>query len=179
VAEPEPATVRAAARGDLAAFEELVRGHQAQVWRFLCRMVADSRLAEDLAQETFLRAHRRLGTFRYDAKFSTWLYQIARNVAIDALRSRERRLRLTSALRPPGAHADPSAAYELRAAVDSLPTRLREAFVLVEMVGLTYREAAIVVGSPAGTMKSRVFRARGQLVAWLETDETAAGEGTA
>lgn len=169
--EPDPRVVRAAARGDAGAFETLVRGYQAPLWRFLCHLVGDPQLAEDLAQETFLRVHRRLRQFRFRSKFSTWVFAIARNAAIDALRSRQRRTRLLDALQPAGDVADPSTSVEVAAGVASLQPALREAFLLVEVVGLTYREAGETVGVPEGTVKSRVFRARSQLVAWLTAGE--------
>src|SRR6185503_1351136 len=90
VEEPDPTVVRAAAAGDLEAFDALVRMYQQPVWRFLCRLVRDPALAEDLAQETFLRAFRKLDTFAHQSRFSTWLFQIARNAGIDALRRRDR-----------------------------------------------------------------------------------------
>lgn len=172
--EPDPATVRAAAAGDLAAFEALVRTYQAQVWRFLRHLLGDAALAEDCTQETLLRMHRRLGSFRFRSKFSTWVFTIARNVGIDALRARQRRDRLVGELPAPRPAADPSVRVEVGVAIASLPRKLREAFVLVEVLGLTYVQAGTVAGAPEGTMKSRVFRAREQLVAWLRAGE---GEG--
>lgn len=173
--EPDPQVIRAAARGDLVAFEELMRAYQAQVWRFLRHLVADPALAEDLTQETFLRVHRRLGTFRYQSKFSTWLFQIARNAGIDALRSRERRNRLLTVVPPPSSSvADGAARVEIDGALASLTPKLRECFVLVEVFGFTHREVAETLGIPEGTAKTRVFRARAQLLEWLR-----AGEGEA
>lgn len=174
VHEPDPATVRAAAAGDLAAFETLVRGYQAHVWRFLRHLLGDAALAEDCTQETFLRMHRRLRTFRFRSKFSTWVFAIARNAGIDALRARQRRARLVDDLPRPRPAADPSGRVEVDAAVASLPDKLREAFVLVEVLGLTYTQAGDAAGAPEGTMKSRVFRAREQLVAWLQAGEAGA-----
>ncbi len=84
--EPDPVLLRAATAGDLDAFEALVRLYQQPVWRFLCHLVRDPGLAEDLAQETFLRAYRNLAGFAHQSRFSTWLFQIARNAGIDALR---------------------------------------------------------------------------------------------
>ena len=93
--EPDPATIRSAMGGDIAAFEELVRGLQAQVWRYLRHLLADDDLAEDITQETFIRVYRRLRTFRFRSKFSTWVFQVARNAGIDAIRARARLQRLT------------------------------------------------------------------------------------
>lgn len=172
--EPEPDTIRAAVRGDLTAFEELVRANQAPVWRFLRHLVGDPTLAEDLTQETFLRVHRSLRSFRFQSKFSTWLFSIARNAAIDALRARDRRQRLVEEAPRPQATADAAARVELDACVASLDPTHREAFVLVEVFGLTYRESGQALGVPEGTVKSRVHHARRRLVAWMTTDEEAA-----
>jgi RNA polymerase sigma-70 factor, ECF subfamily len=168
VQEPDPRLIRAAADGDLDAFEAIVRAYQAHIWRFLRHLLTDAALAEDITQETFIRVHRRLGSFRFQSKFSTWLFSIARNAGIDALRSRDRRRGLLAAVpeRPP--QPDPGGQVELKEAVASLPDRLREAFTLIEVFGLTYREAGEAIGVPEGTVKSRVFHARRQLVAWLQ-----------
>lgn len=168
--EPEPEVVRAAADGDLDAFDVLVRSFQEPVWRYLRGMVSDPTLAEDLAQETFLRAFTRLDTFAYRSRFSTWLFQVARNLAIDALRSRERRhllpVRLGPTTKPPGVELG----NELGAAVASLSTKLREALLLVEVMGFTCREAGQILSVPEGTVKSRLFHARRALVDWFEAD---------
>ena len=176
--EPEPALIRAAAAGDLTAFEQLVRAYQQHVWRFLRRLLADAGAAEDVTQETFLRVFRRLPTFTFEAKFSTWVFQIARNAGIDELRSRQRRTRLVSVAPPPGpAAAPPEARAEIEAALASLPVDLREAVVLVEVLGLRYHEVARVLGVPEGTVKSRMFSARSRLYRWSTADEeSASGE---
>ncbi|MGH9247343.1 MAG: sigma-70 family RNA polymerase sigma factor [Acidimicrobiales bacterium] len=164
--EPAPQTIRTAAEGDLRAFESLMRAYQAHVFRFLRHLVGDATLAEDLTQETFLRVYRRLGSFRFQSKFSTWLFQIARNAATDELRSQQRRARLlTMAPAPPGPSA-PDARAELQAALASLSPTLREALLLVEIFGLAYAEVAEVLALPVGTVKSRVFHARQRLHEW-------------
>jgi RNA polymerase sigma-70 factor, ECF subfamily len=174
VRDPEPATIRAAADGDLDAFAILVRTFEEPIWRFLCRLVGDRTLAEDLAQETFLRAFDRLGGFRFDARFSTWLYRIARNLAVDELRARDRRRTLPERLgsaddRTPGAELS----TEMTAALTSLSPKLRETIVLVEVAGLSCRETATVLGIAEGTVKSRCYHARQQLAAWFRSDEEA------
>lgn len=176
--EPEPEVVRAAAGGDLDAFDVLVRSFQEPVWRYLRGMVSDPALAEDLAQETFLRAFTRLDTFAFRSRFSTWLFQVARNLAVDALRSRERRnllpVRLGPTTKPPGVELG----NELGAAVASLSPKLREALLLVEVMGFTCREAGQILSVPEGTVKSRLFHARRALVAWFgaDADGRASGE---
>jgi RNA polymerase sigma-70 factor (ECF subfamily) len=142
----EAALVQAAGNGDREAFMQLVRVHQAGVRAFAHGLLSDRVLAEDIAQEAFLRAWRGLGTFRGDAAFSTWLYAIARRVALDQLRR--------PALRTvPVEHAQ------------------REAFLLVVVLGLSYREAGGLTGCPAGTIASRVFRARARLATVLRMQE--------
>jgi RNA polymerase sigma-70 factor, ECF subfamily len=176
--EPEPALIRAAAAGDLGAFERLVRTYQEPVWRFLRRLLGDAGVAEDVAQETFLRVFRRLPTFSFEAKFSTWVFQIARNAGVDELRSRRRRIRLASLAPPPTpAVGMPEARAEIDAALASLPVDLREAVLLIEVLGLRYHEVARVLGVPEGTVKSRVFSARSRLHRWSTADEErASGE---
>jgi RNA polymerase sigma-70 factor (ECF subfamily) len=173
VHETDPALIRAAAAGDITAFEQIVRDHQQSVWRFLRRMLGDATVAEDVAQETFLRIYRRLPTFRFQAKFSTWVFQIARNAGVDELRARERRARLDGTA-PPPTHVTigpGEARAEIDAALASLPLAQREALLLVEVLGLRYAEAATVLGVPTGTIKSRVFTARERLAEWARVDE--------
>jgi RNA polymerase sigma-70 factor, ECF subfamily len=180
VEEPEPALIRAAAAGDLTAFEQLVRTYQQHVWRFLRRLVGDAALAEDITQETFLRVFRRLPTYSFESKFSTWVFQIARNAGIDELRSRQRRSRLASIVRtfppvPPA--APPETRVVIDAALASLPVDLRETLVLVEVLGLRYREVSAVLGVPEGTVKSRMFAARSRLQRWSRADEAEGASG--
>ena len=176
--EPDPRLVRAAAAGDEAAFDALVRLYQQPVWRFLCRLVRDQALAEDLAQETFVRAHRRLDTFAHQSRFSTWLFQIARNAGIDALRRRERDQRLLTVVAPLPDRPSPEGGAELEAGLAALSPKLREALLVVEVLGYRYREAAVILEVPEGTVKSRVHAARERLVAWMaEGDEPQTGSG--
>jgi RNA polymerase sigma-70 factor (ECF subfamily) len=187
VEETDPTLIRAAAAGDLDAFEQIVRLHQQHVWRFLRRLLDDEAAAEDVAQETFLRAFRRLPTFTFQARFSTWLLQVARNAGIDELRARRRREHLADALRPAaaataagGAAQAGQARAEIDAALASLPVDLRETLLLVEVLGLRYADTATVLGVPLGTVKSRIFAARSQLARWARAgdgDGTDRGEG--
>ncbi|MEE9415845.1 MAG: RNA polymerase sigma factor [Acidimicrobiales bacterium] len=180
--EPDSELVEAAKRGDVDAFTDLVRYCQADVFRLLKYQVGDADLAADLAQETFLRVHQRLPEFRGDASFSGWILRIARNQGIDALRSRTRRLRLINRLAgglravPMTRHAEGESQTELSAALATLPDQNREAFVLVEVLGYKYREAALVLAVPDGTVKGRVFRARKQLIDWFDAVPIESGE---
>ncbi|MGH9186687.1 MAG: RNA polymerase sigma factor [Acidimicrobiales bacterium] len=175
--EPDPAAIRAAMGGDVSAFEVLVRAYQVPVWRFLRHLLGDAALAEDVTQETFLRIYQRLTSFRFQSRFSAWVFQVARNAGIDALRSRQRRDRLTRSLSPGPPPSAPDQRAELHEALGSLSPRLREALLVVEVLGLGYREAGAVLSVPEGTVKSRVFHARQQLAAWHERGDRSRREG--
>jgi RNA polymerase sigma-70 factor (ECF subfamily) len=162
-----------AAGGDPLAAAALVRATQPDVWR-LCALLGDRASADDLTQETYLRAFGSLHRFENRSSLRTWLLAIARRVCADALRSRRRRritlvrddADLESLSRPRG--ADPVAEG---ATVADLLTRLdpdrREAFVLTQLLGLRYAEAAEVADCPVGTIRSRVARARADLISSL------------
>jgi|EndMetStandDraft_3_1072993.scaffolds.fasta_scaffold180035_2 RNA polymerase sigma-70 factor (ECF subfamily) len=168
VQEPDPQVIRAAAQQDQAAFSELVRAYQAHVWRFLRHLLGDDALAEDVTQETFIRVYRKLHTFEFRSKFSTWILNVARNAGTDELRARQRRARLVDRLSvPEPPQRDPSLRVEIAAAIDGLTPKLRETLLLVELFGFTYRETAEVLGIPEGTAKRRVFDARKQLAVEL------------
>lgn len=167
---PDAADVVAAASGDTAAFERLVRQTQGPVWRYVVHLVGDPALAEDISQEVFIRTHRKLHTLHDPERFMAWLLATARNAAYDAGRYRKRRpvelvgdRELESTV-----EGDPHMGIEIRDALDRIDEGLREALVLVAVIGLTYVEAAEITGVPEGTVKSRVFRARRQLAGILE-----------
>jgi RNA polymerase sigma-70 factor (ECF subfamily) len=166
-----------AAAGDPLAAAALVRATQTDVWR-LCAALGDRDSADDLTQETYLRAFGSLHRFEGRSSLRTWLLAIARRVCADALRARRRRpslVRLDPADVEVGDGAD---RIGESAAVGDLLARLdadrREAFVLTQVVGLSYAEAAEVSGCPVGTIRSRVARARADLVAALGEDDVAA-----
>jgi len=173
VQDPDPRTLSHAREGDLGAFEELVRAYQADVWRFAYHFTRDRALAEDVTQEAFLRAFRFLSSFRGDAKFTSWLFRIARNCAMDALRAR-RAPELTDPPSP-AVTGDPDARLELRTALESVSEEHREPFLLIEVFGLSYREAADVLNVRVGTVKSRMHRARKAMMRALEVEEDAGG----
>jgi RNA polymerase sigma-70 factor (ECF subfamily) len=159
-----------AADGDPLAAAALVRATQSDVWR-LCLALGDQDTADDLTQETYLRAFGSLHRFEGRSSVRTWLLTIARRVCADAVRSRRRR-RLTlvrddADLETLGA-GDGADRVAEGAAVTDLLARLdpdrREAFVLTQLLGLPYAEAAEVAGCPVGTIRSRVARARGDLI---------------
>lgn len=177
--EPEPQTVRAAQRGDLRAFERLVRGYQPPVWRLACHLVRDEALAEDVTQETFVRVYRFLPKYRGDSKFSTWLFSIARNCARDELRRAERRERTTRKAESAEPVVSPDLALHMvvREQLARLPAELREPLVLIDVFACSYAEVAKMLGAPEGTIKSRVHRGRLLLLEHITKDEEVAGEG--
>jgi RNA polymerase sigma-70 factor (ECF subfamily) len=167
----------AAVDGDPLAAAALVRATQSDVWR-LCAALGDRQSADDLTQETYLRAFGSLHRFEGRSSLRTWLLSIARRVCADAVRSRRRRrltlVREDADLEALGAGNDGDRVGE-GAAVADLLTRLspdrREAFVLTQLLGLPYAEAAEVAGCPVGTIRSRVARARADLVEALGEDD--------
>jgi RNA polymerase sigma-70 factor (ECF subfamily) len=152
---------------DPAAF---VRATQADVWRFVAGLV-DPGAADDLTQETYLRAFRALDGFEGRSSPRTWLLGIARRACADHIRAAQRRRRLAATLASgPRATAVPDHAGLVGAQdlLSRLPEDRRGAFVLTQVLGLSYEEAAAVEGVPVGTIRSRVARARMQLVDALD-----------
>ncbi|MBS0339557.1 MAG: RNA polymerase sigma factor RpoE [Proteobacteria bacterium] len=167
--------------GDDRAYELLVLKYQRRIERLIGRMVRDVDLVEDIAQETFIRAYKALHQFRGEAQFYTWLYRIAVNTAKKALVDMKRDPTVSEAALRTGDEDDETyrpgnepisdespdtilAAKEIAAAVnaamDALPTELRQAVTLREIEGLSYEEIAEVMNCPIGTVRSRIFRAR-------------------
>jgi RNA polymerase sigma-70 factor, ECF subfamily len=170
---PDVADVVAAASGDVAAFERLVRQMQGPVWRYVVHLVGDRTLAEDISQEVFLRAHRKLHTLENPDRFVPWLLATARNAAYDAGRYKKRRpVELLGDRQPDASDSrDPHIGIEVRDALERIDETLRESLVLVVMIGLTYQEAAEAIGVPEGTVKSRIFRARRILIEMLGAND--------
>ncbi|AVS73511.1 RNA polymerase sigma factor RpoE [Paracidovorax cattleyae] len=167
--------------GDQRAYGLLVVKYQRRIERLIGRMVRDTDLVQDIAQETFLRAYRALHQFRGEAQFYTWLYRIAVNTAKKALMDIKRNpvisenaLRggededetsrigheLTSDETPETVLAAQEIAAAVNTAMEALPEDLRQAVTLREIEGLTYEEIAEVMQCPIGTVRSRIFRAR-------------------
>ena len=169
----------AAVNGDPLAAAALVRATQGDVWR-LCAALGDRQSADDLTQETYLRAFGALHRFAGRSSLRTWLLAIARRVCADAVRAgRRRRLTLVGdvdlAALAAGDGADRvGEGVAVSDALARLDPDRREAFALTQVLGLSYAEAADVVGCPVGTIRSRVARARADLVAALTRAEDAA-----
>ena len=164
-------------RGNMAAFDLLVRKYQHRIAGLISRYIADRDEVQDVAQDTFLRAWRAIGNFRGDAQFFTWLHRIAVNTAKNHLVAQNRR--------PPASDIDAgdAAQYEsggrlrdndtperellrdeiertVLGVVEALPGELREAITMREVDGLSYEEIALRMDCPIGTVRSRIFRAR-------------------
>lgn len=165
--------------GDRAAAAAFVRSTQTQLHRLLTYLAGPDQ-AEDLVQETYLRAFAALPRFRAQSPARMWLFAIARRTVADNFR--------TAARRPRTAHLDdwsgigdrvekvpaPDTAVAIRQAIDALDPERREAFVLTQILGLTYEEAAAVCECAQGTIRSRVFRARDDLMKALDPPESSA-----
>jgi RNA polymerase sigma-70 factor (ECF subfamily) len=172
------ALARRAQNGDQTAATELVHHTYQQLWRAMVALSSRPE-AEDLVQETYARAFRSLPGFRAESSVRTWLLSIARRVAADNLRMARTRPRTDPLLQeedlPRPAHGELGEAVALRALVDRLHPDRRTAFLLTQVSGLSYEEAAEVCGCPIGTIRSRVARARADLLAALSGDSTAEG----
>ncbi|MFE5594727.1 sigma-70 family RNA polymerase sigma factor [Streptomyces sp. NPDC056549] len=181
-AESDAATTRlalAARDGGPSQADLFVRALHRDVWRYVAYLSADRQAADDLTQEVFLRALTALPRFEGRSSARTWLLSIARRTVVDSLRRAAARPRLsdqddwqTAAERAqprglPG-FEEGIALAELLAAI---PAERREAFVLTQLLGLSYAEAAETAGCPVGTIRSRVARARASLVALLTAEE--------
>ena len=189
--EPEPLPVNAdlllvqrTLAGDQRAYGLLVVKYQRRVERLIGRMVRDSDLVQDIAQETFIRAYRALGQFRGEAQFYTWLYRIAVNTAKKQLMELKRDpvVLMSSLMRneddetsapelelngqvadaesPESLLASKEIAQAVNDAMEALPKELEQAIALREIEGLSYEEIAQALDCPIGTVRSRIFRAR-------------------
>jgi RNA polymerase sigma factor (sigma-70 family) len=149
------------------AFAELVRGHQSAVRGLLRQLTrADVALADDLAQETFIRAYKSIGSFRGEAKFSTWLYRIAYNCFREEARKRKELVGIDETLleaEQDPSTVDPALRQDLSQALQLLPLHERTAVVLCCQNGLSHDEAARVLDIPLGTVKTNVLRGREKL----------------
>ncbi len=154
-----------AAPDDLDAFAELVRRHQDFVYGAVLRVVRNHAVAEELAQETFLRAFRAIADFRGEAQVRSWLYRIATNLAVNwVTRRREfptEAIPERTVAAGPGAIVERAELWEqLEAAIRELSDELRRPLVLREFEGMSYREIAEVTGLPLNTVRTRILRAR-------------------
>jgi RNA polymerase sigma-70 factor, ECF subfamily len=170
--------VRRTTRGELTAFEELVDRHRPVVVRVAARMVG-SEDAEDISQDTFLRAFHRLEYYRADAPFRSWLLRIAHNAALDHLGRRRPEPVDPYAFdaSEPSSSRPPAERLELRERIERLERKLsglshshRVVLVLRDAEGLSYEEIADITGTPLGTVKGRLHRARREFVEMLRAN---------
>jgi RNA polymerase sigma-70 factor, ECF subfamily len=164
VTDPLRPYLAAAAEGDNVALGELVRQTQPAVWR-MCSALGAAGDVEDLVQETYARALKSLGQFRGEAAVKTWFLTIARNVCADQVRRQQRQRRLVQRIsrfvdQTPLGLPD----HSVEALLADVPFDRREAFVLTQVLGLSYDEASEVVGCPVGTIRSRVSRAKADML---------------
>jgi len=177
--EPDEALVRRALVGELAAFEELVLRHRDVVYRVATRIVGDAD-ADDVCQDSFLRAFNRLGSFRGESPFRAWLLRITHNTALNLLARRQRLQPVESTGEEPGAvrweggpPPDPTPIEQLEiserrerlaAKLGLLSPAHRAVLALRDLEGLSYEEIAQVTETPLGSVKGRLHRARGELI---------------
>jgi len=175
VEDPDRELIIAWQAGDESAFEELIRRHESRVYRLLYRMMGNKEDAEDLTQETFLSLHRHGHRFRAEARFSTFVYRVAANAALNRRRSYGRGRTRIDKLKTrqqagddlPSAPRNPEDATlgqelsgHVRDALENLSPSLRMPVILYDIEGLAYGEIAKVLGIAEGTVKSRIHRAR-------------------
>ena len=168
--------MRRAAGGDSPAFDALLGRHEAAVFHYLTRLVADPCVAEDLAQECWLRVWRARHSYRPEAAFRTWLFTIARRLALDHAKAPRLPVGpltegMPGALSPCGQLIAGALEQAIDDTLARLPPLLREAVVLRDMEGLPYADIARITGCPVGTVKSRINAGRTHLQAvaraWL------------
>ena len=162
----EARLVRQAQEGDVAAFEQLYRENVRRVYALCYRLASDPSLAEELTQDVFVRAWQKLGSFRGESAFSTWLYPLTVNLALTERRSRGRRTSRVFATEDPTVFEKPGrtpgheAGFDLEKALASLPPGARSVFVLHDVEGYRHQEIAELTGVATGTSKAQLHRAR-------------------
>ena len=156
-------------KGDPAAERQLYEAHVDQTYRLAYRFTGDDELARDMTQETFIRAFDRIGQFRGEAAFGTWLRSIATSVIYNGLRKvkrfrqREFDLDEVQAVGSSRVEAEPDLKDKLRRAIDDLPHKYRMVFVMHDVEGYTHEEISSALGTQVGTSKAQLSRARARL----------------
>lgn len=190
--EQEALTVQRVLNGDADEYEKLVLEYQKNVYNLALRMTGDPEDAADMAQEAFIKAYNSLSGYRGDSKFSVWLYRIVSNVCLDFLRAKKRRQTVSlsvtdgdgeeSELDVADDSQSPETLFErsmtrdaVRRGLASLTPEYRQILILRELQGMSYDEIASVLGLESGTVKSRIFRARKKLCAFLLRDGNISG----
>lgn len=165
----------AARGGDETARVDFVRATHAHVWR-LCAHLGDRDAADDLAQECYLRVFRSIHGYRGESPVRSWLFSIVRRVAADDIGSRQRHRRRPGPDRNRSGAEDHSGRITLEALIDGLGPDRRTAFLLTQVLGFSYAEAAALCECPVGTIRSRVSRARESLVEMLVEERSVSSE---
>lgn len=171
--------VRAAQRGDAAAFKRLYESYRDRVYNLVFYWIGDRALAEDVLQAVFLKVHRGLGGFRFESSLATWIYRVAANECRNQTRRRGAKMVPLEDLLGSGEEIDPAPLQDdqrasgerqeiIRQAVMELPADLRAVVVLKYLEGLAYEEIAEVLGCAPGTVASRLNRALGRLESQLK-----------
>ena len=161
--------------GDVDAFADLYARHSSRIFSLATRMSGSPETGEDLLQEIFLQAYRKIGGFKGDAAIGTWLYRLALNHCLDFVRSRQAKMdKATTAIEEdgyspelPARRESPAERIDLERAMRHLPPGCREVFVLHDVEGYEHKEIAAMLGIAEGTSKSQVFKARMKLRALL------------
>lgn len=182
--EQENAIIERVLGGDINAFESLVAEYEKNVYNLALKMTQNESDAADMAQEAFIKAYNSLASFRGDSKFSVWLYRIVSNVCLDFLRKQKRRPTVSLSVEDDDGEetqldiADESLSPQqllerkmtresVRRGLAALPEDYRQILLLREIQGLSYEEIGQALSLEAGTVKSRIFRARKKLCAFL------------
>lgn len=161
--------IRRVRAGDAAAERQLYEAHVDRVYRLAYRMAGDDAMAQDITQDAFVRAFDRIGDFRGDSAFGTWLYAIANSVALNTLRKVKRFERRETALDDAvqvgtyDRRAEPDLRRRLREAIDRLPQKYRQVFLMHDVEGFKHHEIAETLGVQVGTSKAQLSRARAKL----------------
>jgi RNA polymerase sigma-70 factor (ECF subfamily) len=160
--------------GDVDAFEQLYREHSGRIFALASRMAGSPDDGEDLLQEIFLQAYRKLGSFKGESAIGTWLYRLALNHCLDFVRSKQAKMgKITDTLdgeasfEPVARLETPIERIDLERALGRLPAGCREVFVLHDVEGFDHKEVGEMLGIAEGTSKSQIFRARMKLRAIL------------
>jgi RNA polymerase sigma-70 factor (ECF subfamily) len=158
--------------GDAQAFTTLVQRHQVRLWAVALRTLGDREEAADALQDALLSAYRSAGSYRGDARVTTWLHRVVVNACLDRVRRRRARPTVplpedTDPADPRDALAERETAIEIEAALSALPEEQRAALVLVDVQGMSVEDVAQVLGIPTGTVKSRCSRGRARLAVSL------------
>src|SRR5437899_615138 len=166
--DDEKGRIALSQNGDHAAFESLIKQYQQMIHALCYRMSGSMAQAEDLAQETFIHAYQHLKSFRWEARFSSWLYRIAMNLCLNWRASDQRRQALhrtwaEEARQPDRASENPARTEEIQRALLQLKPKQRAAIVLTTFEGMSHGEAAQVLGCAETTVSWRVFAARAKL----------------